>query len=501
VKQQQILAAARQGNSQAIAMILNRAFSPQGIRAKTTRKGDCFYILLEANRVPDATLYCQLVWNCMVRLAVPEVRSLHIYGQQIGQSVVWGRRLQLRSTVVVPVTVSRPAAASVPVPHPQPPRRFALAIPVLTLTSVSFVLGAGSSFLSAKWQAASSSIAPPTPSPVTPPKRKPSTLPPITLKAVGDIVPGTNFPDHRLPENQGRSLFQSVRSYLQGADVLFGNFESTLTDYPNTAKDISRGMTFAFRTPPAYAQRLQEAGFDVLSVANNHSMDFAEPGFADTIRAIEQAGMQAVGKKGQIVYRQVKERTIAWIGFSYLEDHNSLHNLTTAKTLVKTAQQKAAIVVISVHAGAEGTDAIRTQNVSESFFGEDRGNLVQFSHTLIDAGADLVLGHGPHVPRAIELYKGKLIAYSLGNFLGYRTLATEGALGTSLILQVHLDVQGNFISGKIIPVYLDAAGIPHVDQNFRSVRLIRELTQIDFPQTRLKIDRGGRILKLTNSGT
>jgi poly-gamma-glutamate capsule biosynthesis protein CapA/YwtB (metallophosphatase superfamily) len=197
----------------------------------------------------------------------------------------------------------------------------------------------------------------------------------------------------------------------------------------------------------------------------------------------------------------VKERTIAWIGFSYLEDHNSLHNLTTAKTLVKIAQQKAAIVVISVHAGAEGTDAIRTQNVSESFFGEDRGNLVQFSHTLIDAGADLVLGHGPHVPRAIELYKGKLIAYSLGNFLGYRTLATEGALGTSLILQVHLDVQGNFISGKIIPVYLDAAGIPHVDQNFRSVRLIRELTQIDFPQTRLKIDRGGRILKLTNSGT
>lgn len=106
-----------------------------------------------------------------------------------------------------------------------------------------------------------------------------------------------------------------------------------------------------------------------------------------------------------------------------------------------------------------------------------------------------MLGHGPHVPRAIELYRGKLIAYSLGNFLGYRTLSTEGNLGTSLILQVQLDSQGNFLSGKIIPVYLDAAGIPHIDQNFRSVSLIRELTQVDFPQTRLKIDRAGRILR------
>lgn len=344
-------------------MILNRSFSSQGVRAKTTRKGDCFYVLLEADRVPDAALYGRLVWNCLVRLAVSEVRSLHLYGRQTGQPVAWGRKLQLPLARVEPATIP-PTAVSAPEPHPLPTRRFSLAIPVLTLTSVSFALGAGSSFWSAKWDTASSAIATPSPT-IAPAKRSP--LPPITLKAVGDIVPGTNFPDHRLPENQGKSLFQSIRPYLQGADVLFGNFESTLTDYPHTAKDISRGMTFAFRTPPAYARRLQEAGFDVLSVANNHSMDFAETGFADTIRAIEQAGMQAVGKKGQIVYRQVKGQTIAWIGFSYLEDHNNLHNLTAAKKLVKTAQQQAAIVVISVHAGAEGTDALRTQNVSESF--------------------------------------------------------------------------------------------------------------------------------------
>ncbi|MEL6397503.1 MAG: CapA family protein [Cyanobacteria bacterium J06626_4] len=316
----------------------------------------------------------------------------------------------------------------------------------------------------------------------------------VSLKAVGDIIPGTNFPDYRLPADPNY-LFNSVKMFMGEVDILFGNFESTLTDSPYVAKDVSRGMTFAFRTPPAFAPVLQAAGFDILSVANNHSFDFGDAGFADTITHIEQAGMRAVGRQGEIVMLEANGYAIAFIGFSYWDDHNNMNNLTTAAELVRAAQAQADMVVVSVHGGAEGTDALRVRNQTEYFFSENRGNLVQFSRTMVDAGADLILGHGPHVPRAIELYQDKLIAYSLGNFLGYRTLSTVGPLGQSLILQVELNDTGDFLGGRIIPVALDDNGVPYIDNFFESVTLIRHLTAHDFPDTGLTIDQMGYLWK------
>ncbi|HEY9709271.1 MAG TPA: CapA family protein, partial [Oculatellaceae cyanobacterium] len=216
----------------------------------------------------------------------------------------------------------------------------------------------------------------------------------IKIKAVGDIVPGTNYPQNRL-HPQKKVLFQSVKPLFKGADFLFGNFESTLTNYPFSPKGVGGGMVFAFRTPPSYIQLFKEAGFDVLSVANNHSFDFSTQGFKDTIKHIENADIQALGRKGQILIAKRKGLAIAWIGFSFFEGHNSLNNLKAAKALVKVARENADIVVISVHSGAEGTGAMRVKNQNEYFFGENRGNMVQFTHTMIDHGADLILGHGP----------------------------------------------------------------------------------------------------------
>lgn len=321
----------------------------------------------------------------------------------------------------------------------------------------------------------------------------PAIQPAVKLKAVGDIIPGTNFPDYRIPDPN--YLFNSVQMFMGEVDILFGNFESTLTTYPYSAKDISQGMTFAFRTPPEFAAVLREAGFDVLSVANNHSFDFGMPGFDDTIAHIEQAGIQAVGRKNQIVTVEANGYVVAFIGFSYWDDHNNMNDLTASAELVRAAQAQADMVVISVHAGAEGTDALRVRNQTEYFFSENRGNMVQFSRTMIDAGADLILGHGPHVPRAIELYQNKLIAYSLGNFLGYRTLSTVGPLGQSLILQVELNPEGDFLRGRVIPVALDPNGVPYIDNFFESVTLVRQLTVQDFPNTPLQIDQMGYILR------
>lgn len=323
----------------------------------------------------------------------------------------------------------------------------------------------------------------------------PPPTPTIVIKAVGDIIPGTNYPYYRLPQN-ANVLFQKIVPYLQKEnDILFGNYESTLTDHPYSAKDISRSNTFAFRSPPAYAQVMRQAGFDVMSVANNHSFDFGQTGFEDTMTHLNNAGVKTVGKKGEIVYMDVNGVPVAFIAFSYFPDHNLMHDLKAADSLIKQAEQQADMVVISVHAGAEGTMAVNTYNKTEYFLGENRGNLVQFAHGVIDSGADLVLGHGPHVPRAIELYKGRLIAYSLGNFLGYDTLPVDGALGKSMILQVGLNPDGSFFDGSVIPVLLDRDGLPYLDNSFKTVGLLRTLVEKNFPNTPLTIDGDGRILR------
>ncbi|MBE9137941.1 CapA family protein, partial [Nodosilinea sp. LEGE 07088] len=315
----------------------------------------------------------------------------------------------------------------------------------------------------------------------------------LTIKAVGDIIPGSDYQRYRLPE-AWQYLFGSIQDHLaEEADITFGNFESTLTEVPSSAKDTSRGNTFAFRTPPWYASVLKEAGFDVLNVANNHSMDFFAQGFNDTIANIEAAGMKAVGRKGEILYVEAQGKTVAFIGFSTYNEHNNVNDLDGAIALVKEASANADIVVVSFHAGKEGTGATVTRNQTEYFFSENRGNVVHFSRTVVDHGADLVLGHGPHVPRALELYNNKLIAYSLGNFLGYRSLSTVGPLGTSLILKTDLDREGNFVSGRIIPVALDKNGVPYLDDYFQGVVLVRQYTLRDFPDTPLEIDDLGYI--------
>ncbi|GGA16576.1 CapA family protein [Okeania sp. KiyG1] len=103
------------------------------------------------------------------------------------------------------------------------------------------------------------------------------------------------------------------------------------------------------------------------------------------------------------------------------------------------------------------------------------------------------MAHGPHVPRAMEVYQGKLIAYSLGNFMGYRTLSSKAQLGYSLVLEVDINPRGDFVSGKILPVHLNSKGIPYPDKYGRSIKLIKQLTKKDFPKTILEIDGEGNM--------
>lgn len=316
----------------------------------------------------------------------------------------------------------------------------------------------------------------------------------ITIKAVGDIVPGTLYPEKRVPANPYEEIFAPIQKYLDGADILFGNFESTLTDHAHTSKNTKSKHVFAFRTPPATAKVLKRAGFGVLSTANNHSGDFGSIGFADTLKNLANAGITGVGSKGQIAYKDVQGHKIAFIAFSYIRVHNNVKDLPEMRKLVARARQNAEIVVISCHWGGEGEKFLHTRNETEMFFGENRGNLPAFAHAAIDAGADLILGHGPHVVRGLELYKNRLVVYSLGNFVGYGALSSRGKTGLTLVLEIKIDGGGKFVSGKIIPMHMPEKSIPRYDASGKTIRLMRELTEADFPRSKFIITEDGSIL-------
>jgi poly-gamma-glutamate capsule biosynthesis protein CapA/YwtB (metallophosphatase superfamily) len=145
--------------------------------------------------------------------------------------------------------------------------------------------------------------------------------------------------------------------------------------------------------------------------------------------------------------------------------------------------------------GAEGSDQTRVRPGTETFFGENRGDPMAFARAVIDAGADLVIGHGPHVMRGLEFYQGRLIAYSLGNFAGGGgTLSAAGPLGLGAVMRVSLTADGGFVDGEFISTHMYESGLPRLDPQRRGLDLVRDVTGGDFPRSGARLDDEGRIL-------
>jgi poly-gamma-glutamate capsule biosynthesis protein CapA/YwtB (metallophosphatase superfamily) len=309
-------------------------------------------------------------------------------------------------------------------------------------------------------------------------------LPAIRVAAVGDIMMGTTFPESILPPEDGATLFRSVAPMLAGHDVVFGNLEGPLTDVersPKCPKPRRNGRPcFAFRTPPRYAARLAEAGFTAVNVANNHALDFGMEGLDDTLDFLDAEGIEAVGGERAAVFT-ISGKSVAVAGFSYSLPTRYVHPLRdveAAREIVAKLKGEYDLVVVSFHGGAEGARATRVVDAEEEFMGENRGNVVRFARAAVDAGADLVLGHGPHVPRAIEVYRGKLIAYSLGNFAVYSMFNIKGPSGLGYALQVELDPEtGDVLRFRTPSVTLLHPGIPHPDPSGKAEALLRKLSE------------------------
>ena len=255
---------------------------------------------------------------------------------------------------------------------------------------------------------------------------------------------------------------------------------------------------FAFRMPTRYGKYLKDAGFDVLSLANNHAADFGNFGLESTRKTLDALGIKHAGSdKFQLATTIVesKGKKIAFIGFATNAITPNVNDLAFAKQLVEEANKKADIVVVSFHGGAEGPTAQRVPNRTETFAGQIRGNLPLFSRTVIDAGADLVLGHGPHVLRGMEIYKDRLIAYSMGNFATYGMFRLEEETALTAIFEIKIAADGKFLSGKLHAGKQLGRGGPTLDSSGEAIKKVRELSIADFPTTAPKINDDGTFSK------
>jgi poly-gamma-glutamate capsule biosynthesis protein CapA/YwtB (metallophosphatase superfamily) len=317
----------------------------------------------------------------------------------------------------------------------------------------------------------------------------------INIVAVGDMMLGSAYPSKvNLPPDNAINSFAAVEQFLKG-DVVFGNLEGCFLDKGKSTKcsDPNSTSCFAFRMPESYAGIYKKAGFNVLSIANNHIGDFGLTGrkrttsILDSLQ-IEYAGLQtkpfAIFEKDSVKY--------AFCAFAPNENTVSIKNIDSAKLLVTELKKQVDIVIVSFHGGGEGAKFEHVTRKTEVFYNENRGNVYAFAHGVIDAGADVVLGHGPHVTRAMEVYKNKFIAYSLGNFCTYGMFGLKGPNGFAPLVQLKINAKGDFLYADIISVKQDKINRLTLDTNFTAFKKIEALTNFDIPENNLKFE-GNRI--------
>ncbi len=333
-------------------------------------------------------------------------------------------------------------------------------------------------------------VAEPQPAAVTPP-------PTITIAAVGDMMIGTDYPQNHLPDDDGVSFLADVAPVLSAADVAVGNLEGVLMEGGEPAKKCSNpSACYLFRSPTRYARHYRDAGFDVLSLANNHARDFGEEGRDSSAAALEAVGVAASGRDGTWSNLRRGELSVAFINFAVTKNSNMLLDYESAFTSIAFLAANHDIVVVTFHGGAEGADATHVPFAEEEYYGEPRGDVVWFARGAVDAGADLVVGHGPHVVRGMERYKDRLIAYSLGNFATYYGISVAGIKGIAPILVTTLEASGRFVEGKIVStIQLRPAG-PSIDPEQRALNLIRGLSIEDFGNPGLRFEPDGRLLPI-----
>lgn len=318
----------------------------------------------------------------------------------------------------------------------------------------------------------------------------------ITLAAVGDIMTGTNFPDASyLPSDTGRYLWDHVRPLLRNADITFGNLEGTILNSGGEQKECNNPkLCYLFRSPEYLAENFRESGFDLMSVANNHANDFGDTGRRNTQNVLDSLGIAHAGSVDQpFTIQKIGHIKVGFCAFAPNRGTMSIHQYDQIKSIIQQLDSLSDFVVVSFHAGAEGSKHQHVTRSREYYYGEDRGNVYELAHLMIDNGADVILGHGPHVVRAIEVYKNRIIAYSLGNFLTYGRFNLRGLAGEAPLLEIKISPDGSFFKGQIHAFRQTYENGPRNDSDLSSIKTIQRLSLEDFPENPVVVDDTGRI--------
>lgn len=321
----------------------------------------------------------------------------------------------------------------------------------------------------------------------------------LSIIGVGDIMFGTNYPvspNYLPPNNDCKPLIEPVVHILRDADVTFGNNEGVFSDKPEYARKCNDPKwCYRFSMPEKYVECYTYAGFDVVSIANNHLYDSGNYGRDNTVKVLEREGIHFAG----LTSHPTDTFTINGVkyGFCAFAPNSGTCQITDYALLERTVKQlkeEAQIVIVSFHGGAEGSKHEHLTRKTEVFLGQNRGNVYKFAHTAIDAGADIVFGHGPHVTRAVEVYKGRFIAYSMGNFCTYRRFNIKGFSGIAPIIKVYVNGNGEFIKGEITATYQDKMTGTKLDPNNRVITRMQQLIKKDIPESVIEIKDNGDIV-------
>ena len=360
----------------------------------------------------------------------------------------------------------------------------------------------------------------------------------IEINAVGDVMPGSITPRRIVPPDSGKIFVRSIGPHLSDADVVMGNLEGVFVvegkHRPIKCSEKSRkaGRCYEFGIPHYIAPSLRDMGFTVLTMDNNHVMDYGLSAYRFTERLLDSLGIIPVPKRRVgVVYKHIlfvepegcfreptpvetvslgdslcplvrfaadnrrweRDISVAIVPFGFSGSSWRISDLEVVDSLIPLLDSLYDVVVVSFHGGAEGKKALHVRDEVEFFYGENRGNVVKFARRAVDRGADLVVGHGPHVLRAMEIYNDRLIAYSLGNFLTYGNVNIRGVNGIAAILSVRLDPDGRFAGGRIVPVIQKYPGVPIYDEKGRAIELLRRLVEEDGFSHSIRILEDGTI--------
>ncbi len=310
--------------------------------------------------------------------------------------------------------------------------------------------------------------------------------PPVTVGWAGDIVLGSQW---GMPPANSMHVFDGVLPLLRSPDLMIGNYEGTLSTGGRRRCSGGDGC-FIFQAPPRRADALVNAGFDVMNLANNHTLDKGAGARSQGIRALARRGIAVAGAPsgGGITVQQVGDIRVAVLGYSAYSGTPSIQPAAVRRQVAR-ARRRADVVVATFHAGREGASGALLPR------GSDAGAPTRSAaHAAVNAGADVVFGSGPHVVRGVERYRSKLIFYSTGNFMGWHNFALTSLTSQSGVIDVTLDHRGRTRSARWNPVVMVGPGLPVRDRSGRVIRRVRSLTKRNFPRrARASISRSGTI--------